>query len=60
MRLNKVADVRMERHAMLRLATPGHPNIISLVETFKDKFRVCLLYELAECVNNMILLHVKS
>lgn len=48
MRLNKVADVRMERHAMLRLNDPGHPNIIRLLETFKDEFRVCFLYELAE------------
>lgn len=48
MRLNKVADVRMERHAMLRLNDPGHPNIIRLLETFKDDIRVCFLYELAE------------
>ncbi|KAL8274971.1 hypothetical protein Esti_001027 [Eimeria stiedai] len=48
MRLNKVADVRMERHAMLRLNDPGHPNVIRLLETFKDEFRVCFVYELAE------------
>ncbi|XP_026191094.1 putative 3-phosphoinositide-dependent protein kinase 2 [Cyclospora cayetanensis] len=48
MRLNKVDDVRMERHAMLRLNDPGHPNIIRLLDTFKDEHRVCFLYELAE------------
>ncbi|KAL8426011.1 hypothetical protein Efla_001929 [Eimeria flavescens] len=48
MRHNKVADVRMERHAMLRLNDPGHPNVIRLLETFKDEFRICFVYELAE------------
>lgn len=38
----------MERHAMLRLNDPGHPNVIRLLETFKDEDRVCFLYELAE------------
>ncbi|PHJ23072.1 agc kinase [Cystoisospora suis] len=46
--LNKVNDVVMERHCMLRLNDPGHPNVIRLVSTFKDEFRVCIVYELAE------------
>ncbi|PFH34443.1 AGC kinase [Besnoitia besnoiti] len=48
MKLNKVQDVIMERHCMLRLGDPGHPNVVKMVATFKDEFRVCIVYELAE------------
>ncbi|CBZ54016.1 putative AGC kinase [Neospora caninum Liverpool] len=48
MRLNKIQDVLMERHCMLRLNEPGHPNVIKMIATFKDEFRVCIVYELAE------------
>ncbi|EPT28221.1 AGC kinase [Toxoplasma gondii TgCatPRC2] len=48
MRLHKIQDVLMERHCMLRLNDPGHPNVIKMVATFKDEFRVCIVYELAE------------
>ncbi|KAF8819312.1 AGC kinase [Cardiosporidium cionae] len=46
-RMKKVADVRMERHCLLKLNSQNHPNIIHMVDTFKDESSVYILYELA-------------
>ncbi|KAF8820544.1 AGC kinase [Cardiosporidium cionae] len=47
LRLKKVADVRMERHCLLKLNSQKHPNIIQMIDTFKDETSVYILYELA-------------
>uniref|UniRef100_A0A1E1XH30 non-specific serine/threonine protein kinase n=1 Tax=Amblyomma aureolatum TaxID=187763 RepID=A0A1E1XH30_9ACAR len=45
---NLVTFVQQERNAMLSLGSPGHPNVIKLFDTFKDKSNVYLLYEYAK------------
>ncbi|EDO05111.1 protein kinase domain containing protein [Babesia bovis T2Bo] len=42
-----VKSVQQERLAMIRLNTPGHTNVIRLIDTFKDDAHVYLLYEYA-------------
>ncbi|CRH00087.1 serine/threonine protein kinase, putative [Plasmodium relictum] len=44
-RMNKINDVLIEKHAMTKLNIPGHVNIIKLIDTFKDRQHVYLLYE---------------
>ncbi|CRG96267.1 serine/threonine protein kinase, putative [Plasmodium gallinaceum] len=47
-RMNKIDEVLMEKHTMTKLNTPGHVNVIKLIDTFKDKQHVYLLYEYAD------------
>ncbi|SBT35264.1 3-phosphoinositide dependent protein kinase-1, putative [Plasmodium ovale wallikeri] len=47
-RMNQVNSVLIEKHTMTKLSTPGHPNVIKLIDTFKDKENVYLLYEYAD------------
>ncbi|SBS93787.1 3-phosphoinositide dependent protein kinase-1, putative [Plasmodium malariae] len=47
-RMNKVNSVLTEKHTMTKLNIPGHPNVIKLIDTFKDKENVYLLYEYAD------------
>ncbi|SOV15634.1 serine/threonine protein kinase, putative [Plasmodium gaboni] len=47
-KMNKVNDVLTEKNVMSKLNIPGHANVIKLIETFKDKENVYLLYEYAD------------
>ncbi|UKK00965.2 non-specific serine/threonine protein kinase [Theileria orientalis] len=40
--------VKQERSALLHLNSPGHKNVIKLVDTFRDPSYVYLIYEFAE------------
>ncbi|CDR96223.1 protein kinase domain containing protein, putative [Babesia bigemina] len=43
----KIVNVQ-ERNAMLLLNSPGHPNVIRMIDTFRDNDNVYLLYEYAK------------
>ncbi|GBE62706.1 AGC kinase [Babesia ovata] len=43
-----VTFVQQERNAMLSLNNPGHPNVIRMIDTFRDNENVYLLYEYAK------------
>ncbi|GFE52684.1 AGC kinase [Babesia ovis] len=45
---NHVKYVQQERTAMLHLNSPGHPNVIRMIDTFRDDNHVYLLYEYAD------------
>ncbi|UKJ88574.2 non-specific serine/threonine protein kinase [Theileria orientalis] len=45
---NQHRFVKQERSALLHLNSPGHKNVIKLVDTFRDPSYVYLIYECAE------------
>ncbi|CAG9476861.1 3-phosphoinositide dependent protein kinase-1, putative [Plasmodium vivax] len=47
-RMNIINSLLAEKHTMTKLNVPGHTNVIKLIDTFKDKENVYLLYEYAD------------
>uniref|UniRef100_A0A8C9GNV0 non-specific serine/threonine protein kinase n=1 Tax=Piliocolobus tephrosceles TaxID=591936 RepID=A0A8C9GNV0_9PRIM len=47
-KMNKIKYVLIEKNTMIKINTPGHPNVIKLIGTFKDEYNVYLLYEYAD------------
>lgn len=48
MKTDFVKYVHQEKNAMLVLNDPGHPNVIRMIDTFRDEQNVYILYEYAE------------
>eukprot|EP01071_Lankesteria_metandrocarpae_P002536 Lankesteria_metandrocarpae@DN2394_c0_g1_i1.p1 len=47
-RLEKQADVLMEKHALTKLNDPGHPNVVHLHHTFKTDTHLYITYDFCE------------